>query len=90
MAYKPSRYEMETTITFNRYEPNARIYTADPVMLRKLDKLCSQNPVFSVLREDELSKTYSCPKKLVNIRKPTVFKGSESKNEYSTKKEESA
>ena len=63
MTCKLSRYEMETTITFNRDEPNA------------LDKLCAQTPVITVFREDEVSKTYTCPKKLVSIRKPRLFKG---------------
>lgn len=83
MNHKLSKYEMETTITFNRDEPNASIYTTDPVMLRKLDKLCSQTPVITVLREDEISKTYICPKKLVSVHKPRKLLGSGSKKGHS-------
>ena len=36
--------ERETTITFDDGRPDAIIYTASPVSLRKLDKLCSTNP----------------------------------------------
>lgn len=79
MTCKLSKYEMETIVTFNRDEANARIYTSDPVMLRKLDKLCAQTPVITVVREDEVSRTYTCPKKLVSIRKPRLFKGFEGK-----------
>lgn len=88
MTCKLSRYEMETTITFNRDEPNARIYTSDPVMLRKLDKLCAQTPVITVFREDEVSKTYTCPKKLVSIRKPRLFKGFGDKETQADESEE--
>ena len=88
MTCKLSRYEMETTITFNRDEPIARIYTSDPVMLRKLDKLCAQIPVITVFREDEVSKTYICPKKLVSIRKPRLSKGSGDKETQTDESEE--
>lgn len=38
------RYEQEVTIGFNAAEDTADLYTADPVWIRKLDKLVEQNP----------------------------------------------
>ena len=39
-----SRNEMETTVTYVRSEKEARLYTCDPVVVRKLDKLCQDYP----------------------------------------------
>lgn len=39
-----SRQEMETTIVFDDEEKLAHIYTASPVSMRKLDKLCHDHP----------------------------------------------
>lgn len=51
-------YEQETSITYNREEDTATVYTASPVNIRKLDKLYSQ-------RSNE--RTYSIPKKWIKI-----------------------
>lgn len=42
MAY--SRMEQETSIVWDEDEKTARIYTASPVNIRKLEKLCGQYP----------------------------------------------
>ena len=42
MAY--SRMEQETSIVWDEEEKVARIYTASPVSMRKLDRLCEQYP----------------------------------------------
>ena len=42
MAY--SRYEQETSIVWDEDDKIARIYTASPVSIRKLDKLCTEHP----------------------------------------------
>ena len=42
MAY--TRMEQETSIVWDEDEKVARIYTASPVSMRKLDKLCEQYP----------------------------------------------
>lgn len=39
-----SRNEQEVTISFHAAEGTAELYTADPVWMRKLDKLVGQNP----------------------------------------------
>lgn len=42
MAY--TRMEQETSIVWDEGEKVARIYTASPVSMRKLDRLCEQYP----------------------------------------------
>ena len=42
MAY--TRQEQETSIVWDEEEKVARIYTASPVSMRKLDRLCEQYP----------------------------------------------
>lgn len=42
MAY--SRAEQETSIVWDEEQKTARIYTASPVVMRKLDKLTTQFP----------------------------------------------
>ena len=39
-----SRAEMETSIVWDEEEKVANVYTASPVTMRKLDKLCEQYP----------------------------------------------
>ncbi|MGN0159332.1 MAG: hypothetical protein ACI39W_09410 [Brotaphodocola sp.] len=44
MEYHLSKVEQEVVITFNAREDTADFYTADPVWIRKLDRLAEQNP----------------------------------------------
>jgi hypothetical protein len=75
--------ERETIITFNAAEDTAEVYTADPVYIRKLDKLCEQFPDTYKFMEElstkrcKESKTYSMPKRLVKFRSPITRKISE-------------
>lgn len=63
--YQLSKAEMETTINFDREGDSASLYTADSVMMTKLDKLCESSPEnYRVIRQDEISKTYEFPKKI--------------------------
>jgi len=39
-----TRLEQETIVNFNAAEDTASVYTADPVYMRKLDKLCEREP----------------------------------------------
>lgn len=75
MDYKLTRLERETIITFNEAEPDAEIYTASKTMMRKLDKLMSQTDVIRMVKEDEVSKTYICPKKMIKVHKPRLYAG---------------
>ncbi len=71
-----TRYEQEVLINFNAEEQTASIYTANPIWLRKMDKLATAHPEnFKQIAEEKLegkiiSKTYEFPKNLVSIRKP--------------------
>ncbi len=66
---KLSKYEQEIVINFNAEEDSAVLYTANPKWIRKMDGLVKKNPqLFKLVREDEVSKTYQFPKKLVCIR----------------------
>lgn len=61
-------YEQETSITYNREEDTATVYTASPVDIRKLDKLYSQRSNDMKLEAStDLSRTYSIPKKWIKI-----------------------
>ena len=62
--------EQETTINFDRSSPTAEIYTADPAMIRRYDKLASQTPVFTCVKADKYGKWYECPKTMIKVKKP--------------------
>lgn len=67
MAYHLSRYEQESIINFNAGDDTAELYTADPVWIRKLDKLVDANPEQFKLKDEQhyegevISKTYTLP-----------------------------
>ena len=67
---KLTKYEQETIINFNNDEQEASIYTASPQMMRKLDALAAAYPEHYQVEQTEVSKTYSCEKHLINLRKP--------------------
>jgi hypothetical protein len=61
-------------ISFNAAEEEAELYTADPVWIRKLDRLASQNteqfkPGRVERAEDKvIAKRYTFPKRFITIR----------------------
>ena len=69
-----SNYEKEATINFNAAEDFAEVFTADPVYMRKLDKLCQEHPKDFIHVEDSkvygeiVGKMYRIPKKAVRFR----------------------
>lgn len=66
-----TRYEQEVVINLNADEDMATVYSANPVWIKKMDKLVQEFPeVFRVKRQTEISKTYELPKRLVRIGKP--------------------
>jgi hypothetical protein len=68
---KLSRYEQETIVNYNAGEQTATIYTRDKAVMRKLDTLVADFPdTYSLMGQDEVSKTYSFPKTYVSYRKP--------------------
>ena len=68
---KQSRYEQETIVSYNAGEQTATIYTKDKAVMRKLDTLVADFPAtYKLMKQDEVSKTYSFPKSFVSYRKP--------------------
>ena len=72
--YHQSKYEQEVVIGFNAAEDTAEIYTADPVWIRKMDKLVQQNPEqfkpgrVETYQGDIVAKRYTFLKRLISIR----------------------
>ena len=68
-----TREEQETSINMIVADTHADIYTSDPVMIRRMDRLVTEHPdVFEMVRQDEVGKTYRCPKKCVRVSPPRV------------------
>ena len=68
---KLSRYEQETIVSYNAGEQTATIYTRDKAVMRKLDTLVADFPTtYKLMKQDEVSRTYSLPKSYVSYRKP--------------------
>ncbi|MDE7416279.1 MAG: hypothetical protein K2N44_08260 [Lachnospiraceae bacterium] len=68
---KLSRYEQETTVNYNAGEQIATVCTRDKAVMRKLDTLVANFPdTYKLIKQDEVSKTYSFPKSYVCYRKP--------------------
>lgn len=66
-----SRYEQETIVNYNAGEQTATVYTRDKAVMRKLDTLVADYPdTYSLIGQNEVSKTYSFPKSYVSYRKP--------------------
>jgi hypothetical protein len=68
---KLSRYEQETIVNYNAGEQTVTLYTRDKAVMRKLDTLVADFPdTYSLIGQDEVSKTYSFPKSYISYRKP--------------------
>ena len=84
MAYALSREERETLIRWNMAEKSVVIDTADPAVIRRLDKLAADHPhVYACTRTDETygAKRYTlCDKRYVRFGNPVseVFRQSHS------------
>ncbi len=66
-----ARQEQETVINFDNGSQTASIYTASPQIMRRLDALAEAYPEhYRLTGQTEVSKTYSCDKKLITMRKP--------------------
>ena len=73
-----TKYERETVLNYNDEEKVATVYTCNKALMRKADNFCSLFPeVYKVIRQDEYSKTYEIPKKLISLRSPVKRKISE-------------
>ena len=69
---KISMVEQETIITFNRAERQAEIYTFEPRLKRRLEKLSESYPDVRLVLSDDGSGSvgYILPKACVTIVKP--------------------
>ena len=68
---KLSRYEQESILNYNAGEQTATLYTRDKAVMRKLGTLVASFPdIYTLIEQDEVSKTYSFPKSYVSYRKP--------------------
>ena len=71
-------YEQETIIRWRRDEERATVYTSDPTMMTKFDKLIETSedwaPESATRCKDgtTASKTYTCPKKFVSFRSKAI------------------
>ncbi len=55
-------------------EQTATVYTRDKAVMRKLDTLAADFPdTYSLMEQDEVSKTYSFLKSYVSYRKPRAI-----------------
>lgn len=74
------KIEQETLISFNAAEDMAELYTADPVMIRRMDKIVEQNPaqfkseVHSRYKGEVYAMNYIFPKKFVAIRTKDIVR----------------
>ena len=66
-----TREEQETIINFNAGDQTATLYTRDPVIMRRIDKLVIGYPdTYKCIGETNIDKTYEMPKSVVTYRKP--------------------
>ena len=70
--YALTRAEREVTIRFDAEERIAHIYTSDPVYIRRLDKLCEEDPeTYKCVKIDPLGyfKQYEAPSDKIRFGK---------------------
>lgn len=65
-----SRYEQETTISYNNEEKTAIIYTCDKSLIRKLDEMARKDSTIIETTRDEYSKTHELPKRYIKVKIP--------------------
>ncbi len=72
MAIELTKYEQETIILYNEEEATASVYTHDPKLKKKLNRLLEKYPEQICLEagSDRGAVSYLVPKKLVSIREP--------------------
>lgn len=71
MAYRPTLYEQETIILFNREEKDAEVYTFEPSLKKKLMQMCEDGDAYMKQENNGIGgMTVIVDKKLVSVRKP--------------------
>ena len=65
--------EQEISINASRDDEFATAYCSDRTWITKMDKLVAKSPeLFEVIAENDVSKTYRFPKRLLSIRSTIV------------------
>lgn len=86
--YSFEKCERETMIRIDDTTDRWEIYTTQPAMMAKLDRLCESNPdewectearEFDSIDHQIISKEYRCPKNLISIRSGSVKYSDEQK-----------
>ncbi|MGI5850363.1 MAG: hypothetical protein ACOX8Q_09950 [Christensenellales bacterium] len=56
-----SKEERETSINFTEADMMAIVYTCSKPVMNRMDKLCKNNTMVTVIKQDKYSKTYKVP-----------------------------
>jgi hypothetical protein len=70
--YVLTRVEKETTITYDDSSPEAKIYTCNEAMKRKL-RTMAKGSLCLLVYSDQYSETYTIPKSWVKVQRPRQF-----------------
>lgn len=68
-----SPYERETIINWNQGDENASVFTYDKSLMRKIDKIRSNNKAVALLREGNGFREYSLPKTMLTIKEQRKY-----------------
>ncbi len=78
MGYSQGAYEREVIIRFSDADSEASLYTANPVWIRKFDKLVAENPEdFREVKKETyqgkvIAKDYTFPKRFLTVRSKDI------------------
>ena len=69
---KLSKYEQETIILYNEEEATASVYTHNPKLMEKLERLSKKYPdkIYPERKEHPGAVSYIVPKSCVSVREP--------------------
>ena len=68
-----SPYERETIINWNQGDANASVFTYDKSLMRKIDKIRSNNKAVTLLREGNGFREYNLPKTMLTIKEQRKY-----------------
>lgn len=84
---KFSKSEKETTIQYDLESNTAKIFTRIEKDIKKLDKLCKENPDdFKCIERHEYGNKYECTKRYISFRKPVKRELTEEQKEQLRKR----
>ena len=65
-----TKYEQETIFNYNQEEKDCTLYTCDPALIRKMDKLIASGEEITVEKRTDSSAEYRFSKKAIKVRFP--------------------